>query len=157
MRLRKEHDMAATTVLESLVHSSPSKANTAVAASLSNVIKHYGNQVALDHLSLDLHRGEIVALLGPNGAGKTTAVRLMLGLIPPTSGSVRVLGGNPRDHKVRASIGAMLQVARMPETLRVREYIDLFRSYYPNPLGYRESLALGQLDEIKDRLFEFLE
>ncbi|HEX4019941.1 MAG TPA: ABC transporter ATP-binding protein [Acidobacteriaceae bacterium] len=145
--------MAATTVLESLHPTAPRQADAAAVASLRSVTKHYGNQVALDHLSLDLHRGEIVALLGPNGAGKTTAVRLMLGLITPTSGSVHVLGGDPRDHKVRANIGAMLQVARMPETLRVREYIDLFRSYYPNPLSYSQSLALGHLDEIKDRLF----
>lgn len=145
--------MAVTTVLESFPHVLPTDTGNTVIASLRSVTKRYSNQLALDHLSLDLHRGEIVALLGPNGAGKTTAVRLMLGLIAPSSGSVRVFGGDPRNHQVRASIGAMLQVARMPETLRVREYIDLFRSYYPKPLSYRQALDLGQLEEIKDRLF----
>lgn len=145
--------MATTAVLDSLARTVRMESNSTAVASLHNATKRYGDQLALDQLSLDLHRGEIVALLGPNGAGKTTAVRLMLGLTTPTSGTVRVLGGDPRMHQVRASIGAMLQVARMPDTLRVREYIDLFRSYYPAPLSYQRSLALGQLDEIKDRLF----
>jgi len=145
--------MAATGILDSVIDIVPAEANSTAVASLHNVTKHYGNQIALDQLSLDLQRGEIVALLGPNGAGKTTAVRLMLGLIAPTSGTVHVLGGDPWMHQVRANIGAMLQVARMPETLRVREYIDLFRSYYPRPLSYTQSLGLGRLEEIKDRLF----
>lgn len=145
--------MAATAILDSSVDTVYSEPNSTPVASLRKVTKRYGEQLALDALSLELHRGEIVALLGPNGAGKTTAVRLMLGLIAPTSGSVHVFGGDPRMHRVRANIGAMLQVARMPETLRVREYVDLFRSYYPRPLSDAQSLALGHLEEIKDRLF----
>ena len=60
-------------------------------------------------------------------------MRLLLGLIAPNSGSVRVMGHDPRDAEARTRIGAMLQVARVPEVLRVRELIDLFRSYYPAP------------------------
>ncbi|MES2392879.1 MAG: ATP-binding cassette domain-containing protein, partial [Acidobacteriota bacterium] len=66
-------------------------ATTPVVASLANITKRYSNGVvALDNLSLNLHRGQIVALLGPNGAGKSTAVRLMMGLTSATSGDVRV-------------------------------------------------------------------
>ena len=102
-------------------------------ATLTNITKRYGTTVALDNLSLSLRPGEVVALLGPNGAGKSTAVKLLLGLIAPTSGTARVFGSDPREATTRTRVGAMLQVARVTETLRVREHLDLFRSYYPNP------------------------
>jgi ABC-2 type transport system ATP-binding protein len=102
--------------------------NRAVAR-LHSITKQYGANTALNNFSFEIHPGEIVSLLGPNGAGKTTAIRLLLGLISPTSGSVRVLGRDPRDSSARTRIGAMLQVAKVPENLRVREHIDLFRSY----------------------------
>ena len=71
-------------------------------ASLAAVTKRYRNGVlALDNLSLTLHAGEIVALLGPNGAGKSTAVRLMMGLSSPSSGSVRIFGADPRQNTAR--------------------------------------------------------
>jgi ABC-2 type transport system ATP-binding protein len=122
-------------------------------ATLANVTKRYGATTALDGLSLALRPGEIVALLGPNGAGKSTAVRLLLGLISATSGVASVFGSDPRDPATRVRIGAMLQVARIPETLRVREHLDLFRSYYPSPLPVAEVLRIAQLQGIEDRLF----
>jgi len=61
-------------------------------AILANVTKRYGATIALDGLSLALRPGEVVALLGPNGAGKSTAVRLLLGLIAPNTGTARVFG-----------------------------------------------------------------
>ena len=122
-------------------------------ATLTNVTKRYGTTVALDGLSLSLHPGEVVALLGPNGAGKSTAVKLLLGLIAPTSGTSRIFGSDPRNATTRTRVGAMLQVARITETLRVREHLDLFRSYYPNPLPVAEILRVAQLQGIEDRLF----
>ncbi len=122
-------------------------------ASLSNITKHYGSTVALDGLYLSLRPGEIVALLGPNGAGKSTAIKLLLGLIAPTSGTVRIFGSDPRQAATRTRVGAMLQVARVTETLRVREHIDLFRSYYPNPLPVADILHIAQLQGIEDKLF----
>jgi ABC-2 type transport system ATP-binding protein len=95
----------------------------------------------------------VVALLGPNGAGKTTAVRLLLGLISADSGSVRVLGQDPRDSDTRTRIGAMLQVSRVPEMLRVREHIDLFRSYYPKPLPAAEVVRRAKLEGIENQMF----
>jgi ABC-2 type transport system ATP-binding protein len=125
----------------------------AVIATLRRVSKNFGEVQALRQVDFTVRAGELVALLGPNGAGKTTAVKLFLGLAKPTTGTVSVFGGDPIHAEVRTRIGAMLQVAKVPETLRVREHIDLFSSYYPNPLPLNETLTLAGLQEIKDREF----
>jgi ABC-2 type transport system ATP-binding protein len=124
-----------------------------VIASLHGASKNFGEVQALRQVNFAVRAGELVALLGPNGAGKTTAVKLFLGLAKPTAGTVSVFGGDPIHAEVRTRIGAMLQVAKVPETLRVREHIDLFSSYYPNPLPLTETLAVAGLEEIKDRVF----
>ena len=125
-------------------------------ATLSNITQKYGNHVALSNVSMALQPGEVVALLGPNGAGKTTAVKLMLGLLAPTTGQASIFGQNPRNPAARTRIGAMLQVARVPETLKVREYIDLFRSYYPAPLPEAQIIASAGLTGIEQRKFSEL-
>ncbi len=116
-----------------------------------NLKKSYGSLVALHNLNFDLRAGELLALLGPNGAGKTTLVHLLLGMARPDTGSVSVFGANPYTGEVQTRVGAMLQVGRVPETLKVREHIDLFSSYYPNPLPMDETLAIAGLTDIKDR------
>jgi len=115
--------------------------------------KSYGKTVALNNVSIELRAGELLALLGPNGAGKTTLVRTLLGLSKPDKGGVSVFGGDPNSLAVRARCGAMLQVARVPETLKVREHIALFSSYYPRPLAIVETLRVAGLEEIRDRRF----
>ena len=124
-----------------------------VVAQLDGVSKTYGSVVALRDLSLSIHAGEVVSVLGPNGAGKTTAVKLLLGLVSPTEGMIRVFGGDPRSPRNRLRTGVMLQVARVPETLRVKEHIDLFSSYYPKPLPLSETLTAAGLKEIAGRKF----
>jgi ABC-2 type transport system ATP-binding protein len=125
----------------------------ALIASLQRASKNFGEVQALRQVDFAVRAGELVALLGPNGAGKTTAVKLFLGLAIPSTGTVNVFGGNPIHAEVRTRIGAMLQVAKVPETLRVREHIDLFSSYYPKPLPLAETLAMAGLQEIKNRVF----
>jgi ABC-2 type transport system ATP-binding protein len=124
-----------------------------VVARLANVSKNYGAVHALRNVNLEVRQGEILAVLGPNGAGKTTAVKLLLGIAGATSGSVSVFGGDPRNPDNRVRTGAMLQVARVPETLRVREHVALFSSYYPAPLPIAETLAIAGLTEIANRKF----
>ncbi len=123
------------------------------AAALSGVTKNYGSRRALDAIDLSIRSGELLALLGPNGAGKTTAVKLMLGLLNPDSGTVRVFGHDPRTAEHRQRTGVMLQVTRVPETLRVREHIDLFSSYYPHPLPMAEIVSAAGLQGIENRFF----
>ena len=118
-----------------------------------NLRKTYGSVTALRNVDFELRRGELLALLGPNGAGKTTLVRMLLGLANPDSGSIAVFGADPRNEDMRYRVGAMLQVARVPETLKVREHIDLFSSYYPRPLAIAETLRIAGLEDLKNRRF----
>jgi len=124
-----------------------------VVASLEGISKSYGDVRALNGVNFRVRAGEVVALLGPNGAGKTTAVKLFLGLLQPNAGKVRVLGGDPTNPENRMRTGAMLQVGRVPETLRVREHIDLFSSYYQNPMPAAAVLAAAGLEKLADRKF----
>ncbi len=130
-----------------------SRGSEVIVASLEGVSKNYGSVRALRNVDFRVRAGEVVALLGPNGAGKTTAVKLLLGLLQPNAGKVRVFGGNPTNPENRMRTGAMLQVAKVPETLRVCEHIDLFSSYYQKPLPLAEVLAAAGLENLKDRKF----
>lgn len=122
-------------------------------ASLEGVTKNYGDIRALRNLTFSVPAGQVVALLGPNGAGKTTAVKLLLGLLQPSSGRARVFGGDPVNPQNRMRTGAMLQVGKVPETLKVNEHIDLFSSYYEKPLPIEEVLAMAGLEKLRDRKF----
>src|ERR1700730_13905745 len=140
-------------MLAELAQTAQSGKTTTVAASLEAVYKNYGEVRALRDVNFAVRSGEVVALLGPNGAGKTTAVKLLLGLMQPNVGRARVFGGDPTNPGNRMRTGAMLQVGRVPETLRVREHIDLFSSYYPNPMPPAEVLAAVGLEKLGDRKF----
>ncbi|HWF02944.1 MAG TPA: ABC transporter ATP-binding protein [Candidatus Angelobacter sp.] len=124
-----------------------------IVASLAGVTKKFGEITALNNVNMGVRAGELLAVLGPNGAGKTTAIRLMLGLSAPLSGKVAVFGRDPRIASARGRIGAMLQVAKVPETLKVKEHINLFRSYYANPLSLQTTLEAAGLEGMEERLF----
>src|SRR5438874_2744732 len=76
-----------------------------------NLSKSYGKRLAVDNLNLEVRRGEIFGFLGPNGAGKTTTIRMALGLIAPSSGSVEILGQDIATHRARIlpRVGALVE------------------------------------------------
>jgi ABC-2 type transport system ATP-binding protein len=122
-------------------------------ARLTRVTKRYRAITALDNIDVALNAGETLALLGPNGAGKTTAIRALLGIIAPDSGTATLFGKNPRAAANRTRVGAMLQVSGVPATLTVREHVRLFRSYYPHPLPLDEAIAIAGLRGLENRLY----
>ena len=78
---------------------------------IKNLVKRYGELVALDHLNLEIQEGEIFGLLGPNGSGKTTAINCLLALLKYDKGSIRIFGEEmrPDNYKVKQQIGIVLQ------------------------------------------------
>ncbi len=76
-----------------------------------NLTKHYGQRLAVDHLNLEVHRGDIFGFLGPNGAGKTTTIRMALGLITPSGGNVEILGQDIATHgsHILPGVGALIE------------------------------------------------
>lgn len=120
-------------------------------AMLSQVVKRRGATLALNGLDLAIGPGQCVALLGPNGAGKSTSVALLTGRLRPDSGEAFLFGGDPRALAGRGRMGVMLQTAGLPNTLSVREQIDLFRGYYRKPRSLEEVVRLAGLEGLEKR------
>jgi len=100
---------------------------------------------AVEGLSLSVYRGEIFGLLGPNGAGKTTTLRLLLGLISPTSGTARVLGYDVRDDRVRERVGVLLEEDGLYERLTAWENLEYYARIYG--MGPEMGSRIGELLE----------
>jgi len=122
-------------------------------AKLVGASKRYGGVLALDSVDLSIDAGEIVAVLGPNGAGKTTAVGLLLGLLRPDGGEVRLFGEPPGSRSAQLRTGVMLQVSGVPETLTVAEHITLFATYYRRPRPLAESIRAAGLQGLENRRY----
>ncbi|RIH64103.1 ABC transporter ATP-binding protein [Mariniphaga sediminis] len=99
---------------------------------VKNLVKKFGNFMANDHLTFDVHKGEIFGFLGANGAGKTTAIRILCGLSSPTSGDVNVAGFDiyRETEKIKKNIGYMSQKFSLYEDLTVSENIQLYAGIY---------------------------
>ena len=113
---------------------------------IDSVSRSFGSVKAVDGLSLVLAPGEIVGFLGTNGAGKTTTIKMTLGLLAPTSGTVKVLGGDPSDPRVRAHIGYMPEVATYYPYLDARELL----SFYGGICGLDAKTVRRRTDELLD-------
>ncbi|HTU32046.1 MAG TPA: ABC transporter ATP-binding protein [Solirubrobacteraceae bacterium] len=115
----------------------------------------YGATVAVDGVSLAIRRGEIFGILGPNGAGKTTTVECIGGLRAPDSGSISVLGLDPRDDRdaVRERLGIQLQSSELPDKLQVGEAMELFAAFYPDPADPAELMEMLGLTEKRTTRF----
>ncbi|MCX4643068.1 ABC transporter ATP-binding protein [Streptomyces sp. NPDC055059] len=101
--------------------------------------KVYAGRAVVDDVSFTVGEGEIFGILGPNGAGKTTAVECVEGLRVPDAGRVRVAGLDPvADHdRVTEILGAQLQESELQAKLTVREALELYAAFYPNPADWR--------------------
>lgn len=114
---------------------------------LSQVSKVFQDKKAVNNVSFQIRKGSVVAILGPNGAGKTTAISMMLGLLEPTEGRVKLFGRDAKDRAVREKTGAMLQEVSVMDGLKAKELIELVRSYYPNPMDIERLIKLTGLTE----------
>ena len=118
--------------------------SVAEAVKIENASRMFGDVKAVDGLSLTLNAGEVMGFLGTNGAGKTTTIKMMLGLIGPSSGSVVVLGGDPSDPSVRAKVGYMPEIAYYYPYLNARELL----SFYGGICGLDSKTVRKRTDEL---------
>jgi ABC-2 type transport system ATP-binding protein len=94
---------------------------------------HRPRVVAVDHLDLDIHQNEVFGLLGPNGSGKTTTIKMLLGLLYPTRGRIRVLGKPPTDVSVKTRIGYLPEESYLYRFLDARETLDYYGRLFQIP------------------------
>ena len=106
---------------------------------------------AVDGVDISIAPGETVALLGPNGAGKSTTIDMLLGLLAPDSGSVRVFGHAPGTAVSGGLVGGMLQVGGVAQYLSVRELLQMIASLYPNPMDVDEVIELTRIGDLAGR------
>ncbi len=128
-----------------------------------DLTKRYGQFVALDALSIELHRGHILGFIGPNGAGKTTTIKILVGLAKPTSGSATIAGADcEKDaRKIKRLVGYMPDVFGAYDNMRVREYLDFFGAAFKIPRKQRlkrieECMEITGSTYMKDRYVEAL-
>lgn len=117
-----------------------SKPSTTSAVEIRDLVKTFGNFTAVDHVSIEVAKGEIFGFLGPNGAGKSTTIRILCGLLSPTSGFASVNGFDvaKRPEDVKRSIGYMSQKFSLYDDLTVEENINFFTGIYGVPQDRRE-------------------
>lgn len=110
---------------------------------IKNLVKRYGDLIALDHLSLTINEGEIFGLLGPNGSGKTTAINCLLALLKYDKGSITILGKEmkPDSYDIKRQIGVVMQNVAVFEQLSVQENIDYFCGLYIKDRAQRKELV----------------
>jgi ABC-2 type transport system ATP-binding protein len=122
------------------------------------LVRRFGAVTAVDHIDLELPRGACLGLLGPNGAGKTTTVGMLVGLLAPDVGAVRVLGRSWRADggAIRERIGVQLQETALTDKLTVRELLRVFRSFYRAGRTPDEVIGLVGLEEKADQQYRTL-
>ncbi|HSA78831.1 MAG TPA: ABC transporter ATP-binding protein [Nitrospirota bacterium] len=112
-----------------------------IAVKVENLTRTFGDFVAVDHISLEVARGEIFGFLGPNGAGKSTTIRMLCGLLLPSGGEGTVGGYNiiTQSEEIKQSIGYMSQKFSLYDDLTVEENINFFSGIYSVPGSKKEA------------------
>ncbi len=107
-----------------------------------NLLKKFDRVTAVDGISFDINRGEILGLLGPNGAGKTTTIQMLLGVTTPTSGQIRILGKELGDHRteILQQVNFSSSYVALPQALTVWENLTVFSKLYGVP-NFKEKIA----------------
>lgn len=110
---------------------------------INNLVKRYGETLALDHLNLSVKEGEVFGLLGPNGSGKTTAINCMLALLKYDKGSIRIFGKemHPNSYESKRKIGVVMQDVAVFDQMTVKENIDYFCGLYEADKTRRKQLV----------------
>jgi ABC-2 type transport system ATP-binding protein len=121
------------------------------AVQISGVTKDFGDVHAVRGLDLTLEQGEVVAFLGPNGAGTTTTIDMVLGLSRPTTGSVEVLGLQPRQAISRGLVSAVMQTGGLLKDLSVRETVAYTASLFATTAPVDDVLRTAGIEGIADR------
>ena len=100
--------------------------------SIENLVKRYGDKVAVDHFSLEVNEGEILGLLGPNGSGKTTTINCLLSLLQYDKGAITIFDKEmkPEAYDIKSQIGVVMQNVAVVDTLSVYENVDFFCGLY---------------------------
>lgn len=133
------------------------------AIEIQQLTRRFGTLTAVDHLDLQVSRGEILGLVGPDGAGKTTTLRMLCGAIEPTEGTARVAGFDvvKQIEQVRVRLGYMPQAFSLYPDLSVRENLNFFADLYDVPAARRarrmaQLLEFSRLTEFQNRRAEHL-
>lgn len=114
---------------------------------LENVHKHLGNREVLRDVSFTVEKGDIFGFLGPNGAGKTTTIRILLGLLPPSQGIVRVLGQEVDLPETRQHLGFLLEVDGLYDNMTAYHNLDYYARIYG--LSHPEAVISTNLQIVK--------
>jgi ABC-2 type transport system ATP-binding protein len=132
----------------------------AKAVEISSLTKDFGSVKALNGLSLGIEEGQVYGLLGPNGSGKSTLMKIMVGLVRPTSGGVRIYGSDPQTDPitVRKVVGYVPEMPRLYDFLTAREYLDFVADLYGVPLDIKRERIEHFLEafELKGREDEMI-
>lgn len=133
--------------------------NADIAVKVENLEKRFGNFAAVNRISFEVAKGSIFGFLGPNGAGKSTTIRMLCGILKPTSGTGTVGGYDitKDQHKIKEHIGYMSQKFSLYDDLTVEENIAFYSGIYKIPAALRkeraeEVIRIADIESFRNRL-----
>src|SRR5437660_3251353 len=140
--------MAEATPTRGEVHKGQGRTRGEPMVVIEKLVKQFGKLRAIDDLSVTINTGETFGLIGPNGSGKTTLIRMMVGLVRLTSGTIRIMGERVPSVKILPHMGYMTQLSAIYLDLTTRENLRFFSSIY----GLRGKEQSQRIEEIVERV-----